>query len=272
MTSSNITPELLSRFPDHTIEGRHRIALAWIDPPVDRLLDAGCSYGYATRFYTAKAKQVVGIDLDELHIAIGKAKYPSIEFVCGAVDSTPFASESFDCIVLTDVLEHVPDRKRTLNELYRVLKPGGLAIITTPHKGLFTLFDPYNYGYYLKRYLRPLYNVLFSLVRIVKDGKTPTEENPHHGVKHYHFSKHNLLAMLDDSHFAGNYQIDRCLRSGFFIEPLLLNLEIFLRFVVKDYGTVRRILKPFAWLADKDYGVNYSLLSANIGLKLRKTA
>lgn len=272
MTSSAITPEILSRFPDHPIEGRHRVALAWIDPPVTRLLDAGCSYGYATRFYAAKAKQVVGIDLDELHVAVGKAKYPSIEFVCGAVESTPFVSESFDCVVMTDVLEHVPDRKRALNEVYRLLKPGGLAIITTPHKGLFTLFDPYNYGYYLKRYLRPLYTVMYKLARIVKDGKAPTEENPHHGVKHFHFRQRDLLAMLDDSHFAGKYRIERCLRSGLFIEALLLNLEVLLRFVVKDYGTVRKILKPLAWLADKDYGVSYSLLSANIYLKLRKAA
>ncbi len=271
MMSSIITPEVLSRFPDHTLEGRHRIALAWIDSPTDRLLDAGCSYGYATRFYTAKAKHVVGIDLDELHVAVGNTKYPSIEFVRSAIDSTPFANESFDCIVMTDVLEHVRDRKLALNELYRLLKPGGAAIITTPHKGLFTLFDPYNYGYYLKRYFRPVYTILFKLVRIVKDGKAPTEENPHHAQKHYHFSKPEMLAILDDSDFAGNYQIEHCCRSGFFIEPFMLNMEILLRFFIKDYGTVRKVLKPLAWLADKDYGINYHLLSSNIGLKLRKT-
>ena len=271
MTSSTITPEILSRFPDHALEGRHRIALAWIDSPTDRLLDAGCSYGYATKFYVAKAKHVVGIDLDELHVAVGSSKYPSVEFVQGPVERTPFASETFDCIVMTDVLEHVPDRRRALNELYRLLKPGGAAIITTPHKGLFTLFDPYNYGYYLKRYLRPVYNVLFKLVRFVKEGKVPTEDNPHHAQKHYHFSKRELLAMLNDSHFAGKYKIERCSRSGFFFEPLMLNIEIFLRFFIKDYGTVRKVLQPLAWLSDKDYGINYHVLASNIGLKLRKT-
>jgi ubiquinone/menaquinone biosynthesis C-methylase UbiE len=270
MTNSIITPELLSKYADHTLEGRHRIALAWIDTPTDRLLDAGCSYGYATRFYATKAKKVIGIELDEQLVAIGRAKYANVEFLRSTVDHTPFPDAMFDCIVMTDVLEHVPDRILALNELYRILKPGGIAIITTPHKGLFSLFDPYNYGYYLKRYLRPVYKILFKIVRFIKEGSVPTQDNPVHSEKHYHFSKKDFLAMLDTSEFSGHYKIERWLRSGLFIEATLLNLEVLLGVVIKNPRMLRKILKPLAWLADKDYSINYHILSFNIGLKLRK--
>jgi ubiquinone/menaquinone biosynthesis C-methylase UbiE len=52
----------------------------------------------------------------------------------------PYAGESFDAITLTDVLEHVADEQAALDEMFRILKPSGRLIITTPHKGLFTLY------------------------------------------------------------------------------------------------------------------------------------
>lgn len=270
MTNSSITPEELSLFADHTLEGRHRIALAWIDDGTTALLDAGCSYGYATRFYAQKAANVTGIELNKHHLAVGKAKYPAITFVESSVEQTPFPDSSFDCIVMTDVLEHVPDRQKTLNELYRILKPGGAAIITTPHKGLFSIFDPYNYGYYLKRYFSPIYKGLYKLVRLVKDGKLPKGYNPVHGEKHYHFSYADFMDMLDHSSFKGKYQVERQFRSGLFIEVFMLNLEVFGSMFIKNPRWLRRLLQPLAWLADKDYSVNYGIAAFNIGLKIRK--
>jgi ubiquinone/menaquinone biosynthesis C-methylase UbiE len=272
MTNSSITPEILATYADHTLEGRHRIAMKWIDDQVESLLDAGCSYGYATRYYATKATKTVGIELDDQLFAVGVLKYPSIEFVQSSVDDTPFPDNSFDCIVMTDVLEHVPDTQRALNELHRLLRPGGSVIITTPHKGLFSLFDPSNYGYYLQRYCAPLYKILYKSIRLIKEGQIPQSYNSLHRVKHHHYSYRDFMSMLDASDFAGHYRIERQLRSGLFLEVLLLNFEVLMKFVIKNPKTVRRILQPLAWLADKDYSISYGIFAFNIGLKVRKFA
>jgi ubiquinone/menaquinone biosynthesis C-methylase UbiE len=46
-----------------------------------------------------------------------------------------FADDSFDCVIASDVFEHVPDLDRLLAEVYRVLKPGGVLFFTTPFLG-----------------------------------------------------------------------------------------------------------------------------------------
>ncbi len=55
--------------------------------------------------------------------------------------ATAFADEAFDAIVCNHVLEHVPNDKKALQELYRVLKPGGWASLQVPIKGDLTRED-----------------------------------------------------------------------------------------------------------------------------------
>jgi SAM-dependent methyltransferase len=50
------------------------------------------------------------------------------------VSDLPFRSESFDLVLLLEVIEHLPDIPHSLREIARVLKPGGTAIVTTPNR------------------------------------------------------------------------------------------------------------------------------------------
>jgi SAM-dependent methyltransferase len=52
--------------------------------------------------------------------------------VTASLEQLPFASESFDVVLCNHVLEHVPDDRRALGELHRVLNPGGWAIVQVP--------------------------------------------------------------------------------------------------------------------------------------------
>ncbi len=54
------------------------------------------------------------------------------------IDATriPFGDEHFDVIICNHVLEHIPDDKKALSELFRVLRPGGFAVLQTPHSSL----------------------------------------------------------------------------------------------------------------------------------------
>jgi SAM-dependent methyltransferase len=65
------------------------------------------------------------------------------------ITDIPVEDESFDALLCTEVLEHVPDAVAALNEFSRVLKPGGILLITAPFASL-THFAPYHFGGYSK--------------------------------------------------------------------------------------------------------------------------
>ncbi|AMO66988.1 hypothetical protein AZF00_01140 [Zhongshania aliphaticivorans] len=67
---------------------------------------------------------------------------PGVAMACMDITEIQFGDNSFDIIFCSHVLEHVPEDKKALSELYRVLKPGGWAIILVPIEGERTIEDP----------------------------------------------------------------------------------------------------------------------------------
>ncbi|HYP38961.1 MAG TPA: class I SAM-dependent methyltransferase [Chloroflexia bacterium] len=65
----------------------------------------------------------------------------SLPILVAAGESLPYGDEAFDIVVCLDVLEHVADAERVLSEIYRVLKPGGVALTTVPNRHAFR--DPH---------------------------------------------------------------------------------------------------------------------------------
>jgi SAM-dependent methyltransferase len=108
----------------------------YLDPrPEDRILDAGCGLG----FYLALLSRVcesslVGVEISAERLAAA-ANDPTVraQFHVGDVTRLPFADNSFDKMILSEVLEHLPDERAALIEAWRVLRPGGILAITVPH-------------------------------------------------------------------------------------------------------------------------------------------
>jgi len=101
-------------------------------------LDLGCGFGGRTvEFQRVTSGQYIGVDFDS-RAAIGALRFArsigarNVCFASGLGESLPFAGESFDVVLSYDVLEHVQNPKRTLEEVYRVLKPGGLFCVVFP--------------------------------------------------------------------------------------------------------------------------------------------
>jgi SAM-dependent methyltransferase len=110
------------------------------DPRGARVLDAGCGFGGATIACTRAGARVhaVDVDLDFLHAAQARA---TSDHGCGgarfhraSVMDLPFAAGAFDMVICADVLEHVPSQERTVSELARVLRPGGVAYLSFPNR------------------------------------------------------------------------------------------------------------------------------------------
>lgn len=259
----------IKEFPDNKLTTRLKLSYKWLSGKAENLLDAGCSYGYGTKYYKDKAKNVYGIDMDELHIEIASERYKGVSFSVASVEGTNFESNFFDEITINDVLEHTNDKIKTLNEMYRILKPNGTIIISTPHKGLFSFLDPYNYGYYFRKYLPHLYKSVFQTVRKIKEGKAPAEMNPVHLQKHEHYSLKDMKQMLSRSDFGKAYEINKVFRSGLLFEVFAMNLEVFLGIIFGKRIT-RLLTKPFVWLGQADYWIHYGCAAYNIAIRVKK--
>lgn len=78
--------------------------------------------------------QITNIDIEPSYAESPLNKNPRIKFICGDATKLPFEDNSFDAITMFDLLEHVPDDKVAINEAFRVLKPGGFLLLSTPNE------------------------------------------------------------------------------------------------------------------------------------------
>lgn len=113
-----IVLDVLKRYLAHGESGRH------LD-----ILDAGCGGG-ATTESLAKYGHVTGLELEES--AVEYARERGRKIIQGSVETLPFESDSFDLVLALDVIEHLQDDLPALRELHRVLRPGGLLLVTVP--------------------------------------------------------------------------------------------------------------------------------------------
>lgn len=93
------------------------------------ILDAGCGGG-ATIESLRRYGSVQGMELSEEAVEYNRER--GREVVVGSIEQLPFADGSFDLTLALDVIEHVPNDLRALEELFRVLQPGGSLLVTVP--------------------------------------------------------------------------------------------------------------------------------------------
>lgn len=99
-----------------------------------RVLDAGCGTGYLSRKLQARGAQVTGVDFSEKMIALARQDAEGIDFrvdSCESLDTC--ATESFHLLVSNYVLMDLPDLEAAVNAFYRVLQPGGRAVLVFSH-------------------------------------------------------------------------------------------------------------------------------------------
>ncbi|MCH8862800.1 MAG: methyltransferase domain-containing protein [Proteobacteria bacterium] len=102
------------------------------------VLDVGCNVGYGSDILANSAAQVTGVDVSARAIAVATERYRRGGLAFREVDgiTLPFDDASFDVVTSFQVIEHLQDVSRYLQEIARVVKPGGKVLFTTPNRDI----------------------------------------------------------------------------------------------------------------------------------------
>ncbi len=122
---------------DPTYAGRVR---KYLDPqPQEKILEIGCGRGYTTKKIQEIVPQTFGIDLNEKAVQNGVAR----NLQTMNAESLQFPDNTFDKIYSFHTIEHIPNIAKALQEMARVLKPGGKVLLVYPVeliRGMFSMF------------------------------------------------------------------------------------------------------------------------------------
>jgi len=101
----------------------------------DRVLDVGCHVGILSRFLAEQGKEVIAIDILESVIETAKIfnQVKGVIYKQGDIFDLKFKENEFDSILFLETIEHVNNPSNFLQEYFRILKPGGSLIISTPN-------------------------------------------------------------------------------------------------------------------------------------------
>jgi ubiquinone/menaquinone biosynthesis C-methylase UbiE len=112
----------------------NELLLDFLQPrPGEMILDAGCGTGVFTLNILGCGPRITGLDMSQpmLRRAEQKAKGYSFRCVAGDMQYLPFSDECFDKVVSMTALEFIEDGKGAVKDLFRVVKKGGVVVVTT---------------------------------------------------------------------------------------------------------------------------------------------
>ncbi|MFZ1523007.1 MAG: methyltransferase domain-containing protein [Candidatus Saccharimonadales bacterium] len=156
------------------------------------VLDIASGSGYGTKIISKYAKKVYGVDINYGAVNYARENYSAknIEYMTGSGTNIPIGNKSVDVVTTFETIEHIDDYESFIKEIKRVLKPDGLAIISTPndleygegnhfhihefeHKELLTLIEKYFKN--TKSYFQSTWKSV--LMGELKDHESPTLDN-----------------------------------------------------------------------------------------------
>ncbi len=144
--------------------GKREIAIRWLErvgPPraQDLLLDCGAGTGRFAKEMESLCRVLV-LDDHEEALQLLRKKFRAEQILSIAGDRVPLPNGSLDYVTALDVLEHTPDDRAVVRGFHRLLKPGGVALVTVP-AGMALWSDWDVVLHHFRRYSRPQLRALF---------------------------------------------------------------------------------------------------------------
>ncbi len=131
--TSAATAPFLPVLHDYKMRRLQRLFTRYI-PAGGRALDVGCGRSLFADMGVSFDFKVYSGDLNPDSILARAVEVPHQKWAIFDAAAVPFRDAQFDGLFAGEIIEHVPDARQTLREWWRVLKPGGVAIITTPNR------------------------------------------------------------------------------------------------------------------------------------------
>jgi SAM-dependent methyltransferase len=140
-----------------------------------RVADIACGSGYGTQMLaSAGARSVHGMDISEEAVEFARRQYNTANVtysVGNAQDLTTISDGEFDVVVSFETIEHIEDVEAYLDEMKRILRPGGVFVVSTPDRRLASLWywyfghpkNPYHAREYTERELLDLLSTRFQI-------------------------------------------------------------------------------------------------------------
>jgi len=117
------------------------VQLAQLRPP-GRVADLGCGSGVFSSILAEQGFECFGVDIAHGLTSLGHKLYPRVRFLTADIEALPLPTGSFDGVLLSGVIHHLPDPRACAQEVYRILKPGGVFMAFDPNR-----MNPFMYLY-----------------------------------------------------------------------------------------------------------------------------
>jgi ubiquinone/menaquinone biosynthesis C-methylase UbiE len=131
------------------------------------MLEVGCGEGRGVGLLMEYARSFTAVDKIQNVIDELKIKYPSGRFLSMNIPPLKELSENaYDTVVSFQVIEHIQDDALFLQEIFRVLKPGGMAMLTTPNRSMSLSRNPWHIREYMPNELKKIAEKIFPHVEM----------------------------------------------------------------------------------------------------------
>ena len=146
------------------LEHLHRYLMARELAKGKIVLDVASGEGYGTSMLAQVARRAIGVDISRETVEHARRKYDkdNIEFRVGSCAEIPMHSNSVDLVVSFETIEHHDQHEAMMKEIKRILKPGGVILISSPEKHQYSVVPNYTNEFHVKELFRHEFEALMA--------------------------------------------------------------------------------------------------------------
>lgn len=204
-----------------------------------RMLELGCSAGAMSTTFAKAIANITAVDIDKKALTYAKkyCRMKNITYRYGDAMNLPFPDKSFSLIIANNIYEHVPNAKMLMEQIYRVLKQGGICYFAGPNK--YTMMESDYHVPFLSWLPKDLASlVLRRLGKADSYYETPLSVNTLRSLVHkFRLTDYTITALKYPARYAMSYPQ----------KSILAKIPSFV------YKFLYPMLPSFFWVLQKDY-------------------